>query len=53
MPWLRPMQTVSLCSSAFAFSASQSASMSSSRMSAARTSWTLKQVSSTSEEVMP
>ena len=53
MPWLRPIVTVSLCSKARRFSAASSASRSASRMSEARTSCTLRQVSSTSDEVIP
>ena len=53
MPWLRPMQTVSLCSKARRFSAASSPSTSSISRSAARVSCTLKQVSSTSDDVMP
>jgi len=53
MPWLRPMTSVSLCSSARFFSAASSLSTSASRMSAAWVSWTAKLVSSTSDEVMP
>ncbi len=52
-PWLRPMVTVSLCSKARRLSAASSASMSASRMSEARDSCTARQVSSTSDEVMP
>ena len=44
---------VCLCSKARRFSAASSASRSASRMSAARVSCTLRQVSSTSDEVMP
>ena len=53
MPCERPMVGVSLYSRARRSSASSSASTSAMRRSAARTSCTLKQVSSTSEEVMP
>ena len=53
MPWLRPMHTVFLCSKARRFSAASSPSTSSISRSAARVSCTLRQVSSTSEEVMP
>ncbi len=47
------MVGVILCSKARFFSAANTRSISSTRMSAARVSCTLKQVSSTSEEVMP
>ncbi len=53
MPWLRPMRTVSLCSSARAFSAASTRSSPASSRSEARTSWMFSVVSSTSEEVMP
>jgi hypothetical protein len=53
MPCERPMVGVSLCSKARRSSAARSASTSAIRRSAARTSWTLKHVSSTSEDVMP
>ena len=53
MPWLRPILTVSLCSKARRLSAARSSFMSSIRRSAARTSWMLKAVSSTSELVIP
>ena len=53
MPCERPMVGVILCSKARFFSAASSLSTSAIRMSAARTSCTLKQVSSTSDEVMP
>ena len=47
------MVGVILCSKARFFSAASTRSISAIRMSAARVSWTLRQVSSTSEEVMP
>ena len=47
------MVGVILCSKARFFSAASTLSMSAISMSAARVSWTLKQVSSTSDEVMP
>ena len=53
MAWLRPMVSVSLCSSARFFSAASSRSTSAIRMSAAWVSWTAKVVSSTSDEVRP
>ena len=53
MPCERPITGVSLCSKARRFSASRRASMSAIRMSDARASCTARQVSSTSEEVMP
>ena len=53
LAWLRPMQTVSLCSNARRFNAASSASMSAIRMSAARVSCTLKHVSRTSDDVIP
>jgi hypothetical protein len=53
MPWDRPMRTVILCSIARVFSASSTRSIPASSRSAARTSWTLSVVSSTSEDVMP
>ncbi len=53
MPCERPTVGVILCSKARRLSAASRASVSAIRMSAARTSCTLKQVSSTSEEVMP
>ena len=53
MPCERPMVGVFLCSKARRLSALSSLSTSAIRMSAARTSCTLKQVSSTSDEVMP
>src|SRR3546814_6689802 len=53
MPWLRPTVGASLYSKARRSSAFSSASTSSIRMSAARVSCTARQVSSTSEEVMP
>jgi hypothetical protein len=53
MPWERPMVGVILCSKARFFSAASTLSTSEISRSAARVSWTLKQVSSTSEEVMP
>src|SRR6185436_11697446 len=53
MPWERPMVGVFLCSKARFFSAASSRSTSAIRISAARTSCTLRQVSSTSDEVMP
>ena len=53
MPWLRPMVGVILYSSARFLSAASRASVSPIRMSAARASCTFRQVSSTSDEVMP
>ena len=53
MPWLRPIVSVYLCSSARAFSAASTASRSASSRSAAWVSCTDRQVSSTSELVMP
>ena len=53
MPWLRPIVSVYLCSNARAFSAASTASRSFSSRSAAWVSCTDRQVSSTSELVMP
>ena len=53
IPWLRPMRGVFLCSKARSFSASSRLRTSPISRSAARVSWTARQVSSTSEEVMP
>lgn len=53
MPWLRPIRGVILCSKARAFSAAQTRSRPTRSRSAARQSCTFRQVSSTSELVIP
>ena len=53
MPWLRPIVSVCLCSNARAFSAASTASRSAASRSVAWVSCTDRQVSSTSELVMP
>ncbi len=53
MPWLRPIVTVYLCSSARFLSAASNRSTSAIRMSVARASCTDSVVSSTSDDVMP
>ena len=53
MPWLRPIVGVILCSRARRSSTTSSASRSAIRMSLAFASCTARQVSSTSDEVMP
>ena len=53
MPWLRPTQMVRLYSKARRFNAFNTASRSASRMSEACFNCTARQVSSTSDEVMP